>query len=499
MALSTSSISRRPELDPLRRELDGWSSAGVAARIWWRDDDAVESTPALNRLLDLAGAANVTVALAAIPERIQPSLMDVAAPAGCPIWQHGWGHHFHDDGEFGDKRPLAGMIEDAWRGQERLDQVLGPSGWQRVFVPPNHQLSMVFKSMTPGLGYRAVSAGVPLTAPIDGVVEVNAELDIMDWPAGRALPLAELCGQMASALRRRRTGEEPIDLPIGMLTHHLALNDDDWACLGTLVEGLVSHPAVSFLRADQLCASPARKPRIQPPPRVTVVVTSCGRQDLLVRTLDSLIEHNTYPQCEFVIIEDGDGAANREIARRYQGPMFRWIETGGRIGQVAAIDMAYAAVESEYIFHCEDDWEFLASGFIEKSLTVLERNRSILQIWLRALDDTNDHPLLRPVLYADDVPYRLLEPEHTSADWGSWHGFSWNPGLRRRRDYELIRPFAALDHARTGKSYEVEREAGIFYQRRGLFAAILADNDGKGYVRHLGWGRRVRELNVTGQ
>ena len=59
------------------------------------------------------------------------------------------------------------------------------------------------------------------------------------------------------------------------------------------------------------------------------------------------------------------------------------------MGQVAAIDRAYGGVTSEYIFHCEDDWEFHATGLIEKSKVILENNPSILQVWLRGLADTN--------------------------------------------------------------------------------------------------------------
>jgi hypothetical protein len=224
---------------------------------------------------------------------------------------------------------------------------------------------------------------------------------------------------------------------------------------------------------------------------VTVVITGCGRQDLLAQTLKSFVEFNTYAPCQVIVIEDGDGRVNDELAAQYRHLDFKWLETGTRVGQIAAIDMAYRAVETDYIFHCEDDWEFYAPGFIEKSMKVLDRNPSVVQVWLRALDDTNRHPVFAPTLMADDVPYRILEPEYHTEEWGTWHGFSWNPGLRRRREYDLVGSFSAFDPQRTKPSYQVEREVSAVYRRREMFAAILSDNDGKGYVRHLGWGRRV--------
>ena len=40
--------------DRLSIELDAWSAAGRAAEFWWRDDDAIDTTPALDRLLSLS-------------------------------------------------------------------------------------------------------------------------------------------------------------------------------------------------------------------------------------------------------------------------------------------------------------------------------------------------------------------------------------------------------------------------------------------------------------
>ena len=54
-------------------------------------------------------------------------------------------------------------------------------------MPPFHLLSMRFKALIPSLGYRGVSAGVELTPRIDHVAEVNAEIDVMNWPAQRML------------------------------------------------------------------------------------------------------------------------------------------------------------------------------------------------------------------------------------------------------------------------------------------------------------------------
>jgi hypothetical protein len=180
-------------LSELRRELQEWEITGRKARFWWRDDDAVSDTPELRRLFALAAEIGALIGLAVIPERADNTLAKLVATSPCCIWQHGWRHHWqHKDrdysysqGEFGEGRSLESMMTEAHKGQLALDRMFGEAGWQRVFVPPFHALSIPFKRLLPSLGYWGLSAGLPLTPPIDTVAEVNAEIDIMNWPEGK--------------------------------------------------------------------------------------------------------------------------------------------------------------------------------------------------------------------------------------------------------------------------------------------------------------------------
>ncbi|MCH6588741.1 MAG: hypothetical protein IH805_10580 [Proteobacteria bacterium] len=60
----------------LSEELDAWAAAGRAATLWWRDDDAVEPSADLERLLGLAAARDIPIALAAIPARASEALAE---------------------------------------------------------------------------------------------------------------------------------------------------------------------------------------------------------------------------------------------------------------------------------------------------------------------------------------------------------------------------------------------------------------------------------------
>ena len=60
--------------DALEAELDLWQSAGRTATFWWRDDDAIAWTPALERLLELA--EDTPIAIAVIPGNAETGLAE---------------------------------------------------------------------------------------------------------------------------------------------------------------------------------------------------------------------------------------------------------------------------------------------------------------------------------------------------------------------------------------------------------------------------------------
>ncbi|MDO5089762.1 MAG: glycosyltransferase, partial [Leptotrichiaceae bacterium] len=114
-----------------------------------------------------------------------------------------------------------------------------------------------------------------------------------------------------------------------------------------------------------------------------MVITSCGRFDLLEKTLDSFFKYNTYPIKKIIITEDStEGNRLRKLISKYKNQNFHLIVNEKREGQLKCIDKAYKEVDTEYVFHCEDDWEFLRKGFIEKSIEVIEDNPKIAIVGL---------------------------------------------------------------------------------------------------------------------
>jgi glycosyltransferase involved in cell wall biosynthesis len=227
---------------------------------------------------------------------------------------------------------------------------------------------------------------------------------------------------------------------------------------------------------------------------VTMVVTSCNRFDLLEQTLDTFFFFNTYPHIAQVIVVDDSGipGSSDRLKEKYAETV-TWLHNETRLGQIAAIDRAYALVKTPYIFHCEEDWEFYEQGFIEASIAILEANREVIVVWLRAHDDTNGHPLNENVRgvaktsCGDEVKYRIMAVDYD----GCWHGFSFNPGVRRLEDYTNHFPegFSQCVGFDRSNPNAAEAKIGHIYKMLGYYAAIL--DVSTGFVRHTGWTRHV--------
>ena len=229
---------------------------------------------------------------------------------------------------------------------------------------------------------------------------------------------------------------------------------------------------------------------------VTLVITSCNRPELLERTLNSFIKYNTYPIKDTYIIDDSGihGCNDMVLSPFYELLNIKSIYNKVNIGQIQTIDKAYSYVKTEYIFHCEEDWEFLQPGFIEKSLQIFKDNpdEKIYTIWLRPHHCTSGHPILQDNLQKG---YYKMKPDFSYVDKGDMItqcGFTFNPGLRRTKDCLLFHPyFLKCDKSnKNGKEYMKEYNLNKKYADDGYFAYIL--DDPKGHVNHIGWNKRIK-------
>ena len=239
---------------PVVDELARWRQAGLTLPIWWRDDDAIAPTPALDRLIALSEAMQVPVHLAVIPKTATPELAARVAQTDhlIPV-VHGWAHQnlapqSAKKAEFGETRGLADVAQDVQTGLTRLQSLFGPR-LKPMFVPPWNRIAPVHFPALIQAGYKTLSTYTPRTAPeaAQGLQQINTHLDPINWRAGKTLIAPdELVAQLLALLVDRRTGKTDNDEPLGLLTHHLVHDADIWEFTRQLLGALTSGPVTVY-------------------------------------------------------------------------------------------------------------------------------------------------------------------------------------------------------------------------------------------------------------
>ena len=241
--------------DELRKALDGVAARGEAIRVWWRDDDAGRDHPALARLLDLAECLDLPLALAVVPMWLQANTQArIAASPTATVLQHGFAHADHalperKSIELGgrDVETILGELE---RGRAMLADAFG-CAFLAVLVPPWNRLDAGLVERLTGCGFVGLStfgrrAGAE-AAP--GLAQVNAHLDPVDWRGTRLF-----VGETAALARLIAVLDA--DEPIGILSHHLAMDEAGWAFLDRLLRVLAYHPGARLCPAHELFETP---------------------------------------------------------------------------------------------------------------------------------------------------------------------------------------------------------------------------------------------------
>jgi hypothetical protein len=248
--------------DRLVEELDRWGEAGTAATFWWRDDDAVEATPQLERLLDCAGS--LPVALAVVPGRATVGLADrLRVQASVTVLQHGWRHVSHaPDGfdEYPAGRARADVSAELAEGRARLDGLFGAQAIP-VFVPSWHGFDDCFLPVLRENGLRAISRkgkrSSNLAAP--GVFQANAHVSPIRWTDPPSFEDDDrYLDQFVDHLRGRRLGGLLREEATGLLTHHLVQDRRSFAFIGQFVELVSRHPSAAWLSARTVFAPALR-------------------------------------------------------------------------------------------------------------------------------------------------------------------------------------------------------------------------------------------------
>lgn len=233
--------------DALRR----WADAGRTANLWLRDDDAVEPTAALDRLLDLTGRNVIPLALAVIPAHTGTPLAGRLQHAShATVVLHGWAHQNHAPAsekkqEFGPHRPHQAMLAELAEGRARLETLFGPTFFP-LFVPPWNRIDPAVVPRLPEAGLLALSTFGPGKTP----EAVNSNVDIIDWHGTRGGRDPEaLVAEIVAQLDRISSGKSRA---VGILAHHLVHDAAAWDFLERLFDLTANHPACRWRSIREL-------------------------------------------------------------------------------------------------------------------------------------------------------------------------------------------------------------------------------------------------------
>lgn len=242
-------MNREGPFPAIRDALDRARDEGRAIRFWWRDDDAVRHTPALDRLLALSSRSATPITLAVIPARAEPSLAErLHEERAVTVAVHGWSHANHapagqKPAEFGAHRPIATMAVEAARARAHLADLF-PAAELALFVPPWNRIATALGPALLEAGFRGVS-GFGAGAPGRGASEPNTHVDPVDWRGTRGvLAPARIEAAFVAAAAQHDS--------VGLLTHHLCFDEALWDVTQRLLDLVARHPAVDRVAAGDL-------------------------------------------------------------------------------------------------------------------------------------------------------------------------------------------------------------------------------------------------------
>jgi hypothetical protein len=217
---------------------------------------------------------------------------------------------------------------------------------------------------------------------------------------------------------------------------------------------------------------------------VTLFITSCGRPELLRRTLESFIKYNTYPIKLVILCEDSGKKGIADFARDILPYEIIFCYNETRIGQMKTIEKYTPLITTQYVFHLEDDYEFFNSGFIELSFKILESDPNITQVLLE--DEQYNFPTI-------DINNPLCLKSMTSTDINGNNGdgplspYSWRPHLKSIETHKLRMPYELWDD-----EYTIQ----LHLNKLGKYS-VIPKNNTTGYCKHIGKFFQVEsDLNI---
>ena len=218
---------------------------------------------------------------------------------------------------------------------------------------------------------------------------------------------------------------------------------------------------------------------VLPAGKVTTVLTSCGRWDLLSETIGSFLDH--HEPGRFLVAEDsGDADFAGRIATTF--PMIEVLLNDPRLGQHRSIDRAYGMVETPFILHLEDDWRCDGPMHVEQAAALLGERSELSGVCFRRFRELKlTHRMFARRFTHDGIDYADMRSAHRD-----WYGYSFNPSLVRRESWGAHGPLAKYANERVFSRHMKDQGLSVAFQLPGV-------------ASHIGSGRSVFDPQRAGE
>ena len=242
--------------DALTTELDAWADQGRQASLWWRDDDAVEPSPALDRLLALAQEYDSPITLAVIPAHTGKALARyLDDKPTVSLAQHGYSHDNHAPAgakkiELGGTRHAGKVVDALSAGQELMAQYFGVA--PAMLVPPWNRIAPEVVEQLPALGFATLSCFADKPDQDDlpaGLARLNTHLDPIAWRGDRGFVGDHAALSPLVAHLRAQRLDKAVPESAGLLTHHMDHDAAVWQFTEALIQRVTDHPGARWVSA----------------------------------------------------------------------------------------------------------------------------------------------------------------------------------------------------------------------------------------------------------
>jgi hypothetical protein len=146
------------------------------------------------------------------------------------------------------------VLGDLGTGWMALERLFGPRALP-VLVPPWNRIASGLVPALPEIGFYGLSTfGTRTRAePVRGLRQVNTHLDLIDWRGSRGFVGAgPALDRLVQALGAARTRSRE---PVGILSHHLAMDEEAWDFLMSLMGRATTMPGLKICPAHEIFTS----------------------------------------------------------------------------------------------------------------------------------------------------------------------------------------------------------------------------------------------------